>query len=219
MTLFGEGPEFDRREVLGLGLRGAGLVSVAGFVGACGGATTTARQPSGVAGPVPGAPAPGAPAQTPGPSGSGTPKRGGTLTVGVISGGASETVNPFKWINQSDLIRTIALYNGLYQVGNGGVVPRLAKSAEPNKDGTVWTLQLREGVHWHDGKPFSADDVLYTMRTWKDPAHNYFAPTALALIDLSHVRKRDPLTIEVPMTRAFAELEAILANPYASIVQ
>jgi peptide/nickel transport system substrate-binding protein len=224
MTLFGEGAGFDRREVLGLGLRGAGLVSVAGIVGACGGATTTARPASGLAGPAPGAPAPGAPApgapaQTPGPSGSGTPKRGGTLTVGVISGGASETVNPFKWINQSDLIRTTALYNGLYQVGNGGVVPRLATSAEPNKDGTVWTLHLREGVRWHDGKPFSADDVLYTMNTWKDPTQNYMAPTALPIIDLNHVRKRGPLTVEVPMTRPFAPFQAILSAPQAYIVQ
>jgi MarR-like DNA-binding transcriptional regulator SgrR of sgrS sRNA len=42
--------------------------------------------------------------------------------------------------------------------------PALALSAEHNRDATVWTLRLRDGVHWHDGKAFGADDVVYTVK-------------------------------------------------------
>lgn len=38
----------------------------------------------------------------------------------------------------------------------------LATSWEPNDDATVWTFTLREGVTWHDGEPFTADDVKFT---------------------------------------------------------
>ena len=38
----------------------------------------------------------------------------------------------------------------------------LAVSWEPNEDATVWTFNLREGVTWHDGEPFTAQDLKFT---------------------------------------------------------
>lgn len=40
--------------------------------------------------------------------------------------------------------------------------PCLASSVETDEAGTVWRFQLREGVSWHDGRPFDAGDVLFT---------------------------------------------------------
>ncbi len=40
--------------------------------------------------------------------------------------------------------------------------PALAHSWERSEDGLVWTFHLRKGVKWSDGKPFSADDVLFS---------------------------------------------------------
>jgi len=42
------------------------------------------------------------------------------------------------------------------------IVPDLATDWSWNEDGTELTLPLREGVKWHDGKPFSASDVKCT---------------------------------------------------------
>jgi peptide/nickel transport system substrate-binding protein len=209
MTHAGENPGIDRRELLKWGVRGIGLLSMAPLIGACGNASGSGPPTTSGEGP----------ALSAGPSGSGQPKRGGTLTVGVISGGSSETLNPQKGVSAGDYIRAFAMYDGLYFIGNGGPQPGLAVSAEPNKDGTVWTLQLRSGVHWHDGKPFTADDVLYTMHTWKDANQAFFSPTALAVIDLNGVRKRGPLTVEVPLTRAFAQFTDVIASPFALVIQ
>ena len=41
----------------------------------------------------------------------------------------------------------------------GEAVPYLAKSVEPNADFTEWTITLRDGVTFHDGKPLDADAV------------------------------------------------------------
>lgn len=42
--------------------------------------------------------------------------------------------------------------------------PLLATGAEPNEDFTSWTVTLRDGVTWHDGEPFTAEDVAFTYR-------------------------------------------------------
>ena len=43
------------------------------------------------------------------------------------------------------------------------IAPGLALKWTPNADGTVWTFDLRQNVKWHDGTPFTADDVVATM--------------------------------------------------------
>ena len=45
--------------------------------------------------------------------------------------------------------------------------PWLATSAEPNEDRTQWTVKLRPGVAWHDGVPFTAEDVKFTFEKMK----------------------------------------------------
>jgi peptide/nickel transport system substrate-binding protein len=46
--------------------------------------------------------------------------------------------------------------------------PLLAESAEPNEDLTAWTVTLRQDVTWHDGEPFTAEDVAFTYRYFTD---------------------------------------------------
>ena len=40
-----------------------------------------------------------------------------------------------------------------------------------NADATQWHIKLRPDVTWHDGKPFTADDVIYTLKGWGSPAN------------------------------------------------
>ncbi|HWH35230.1 MAG TPA: ABC transporter substrate-binding protein [Acidimicrobiales bacterium] len=48
--------------------------------------------------------------------------------------------------------------------------PWLATGAEPSEDNSSWTVRLREGVTWHDGEPFTADDVAFSFQYFKDIA-------------------------------------------------
>jgi ABC-type transport system substrate-binding protein len=54
-----------------------------------------------------------------------------------------------------------ALY--AYEVGGTATHPALAESCEPNEDLSVWTCSLRQGVTFHDGSPFDANDVVATF--------------------------------------------------------
>jgi peptide/nickel transport system substrate-binding protein len=51
----------------------------------------------------------------------------------------------------------------------GGLRPLLAESWEMQEDGKVWIFHLREGVKWHDGEPFTADDVVFSFNAYADP--------------------------------------------------
>ena len=46
--------------------------------------------------------------------------------------------------------------------------PWLATGAEPSEDFRTWTVTLRDGVHWHDGTPFTAADVAFTFQYFAD---------------------------------------------------
>ncbi|MFG1292262.1 ABC transporter substrate-binding protein [Xanthobacter versatilis] len=96
-----------------------------------------------------------------------TPKRGGTLSAiiqpePVILTAALNTAAPTG-------IVTGSIFDGLVDYdSNLRPVPALAESWETAMDGLTFTLHLRGGVKWHDGKPFTSADVKWTLEeVWK----------------------------------------------------
>lgn len=65
------------------------------------------------------------------------------------------------------------IFNGLLRVSsNMEMVPDLAESFEASPDGKRYTFTLRKDVQWHDGQPFTAADVAFTMDVLLDPKTN-----------------------------------------------
>lgn len=52
----------------------------------------------------------------------------------------------------------------------GELRPMLAESVEMLEDGKAYLVRLREGVTWHDGAPFTARDVVFSINAYADPA-------------------------------------------------
>jgi peptide/nickel transport system substrate-binding protein len=187
--------DLSRRDLLRYGAAGAIGLATTSALAACGGSSGGSGGGSGGGG--------SQPKISPGPARGGTPVKGGILTVGALSGGQSETLNPGVTALMPDMVRVFSLYDPLFIQVPGGVAPGLATAAEANKDATAWTLKLRDGVTWHDGKSFTADDVVYTIKSWGTKASQY-QTQATALIDLRNVRKIDRLTVHVPLKRPAA---------------
>jgi peptide/nickel transport system substrate-binding protein len=58
------------------------------------------------------------------------------------------------------------LYDGLLRIGADGLIePGLALGYELDPTGTSYIFELRRNVFWHDGRPLSVDDVVFTLRT------------------------------------------------------
>lgn len=69
---------------------------------------------------------------------------------------------------------TRQMFEGLFDTspmpdGTVGVIPELAESLELSEDGLSATVKLRRGVLWHDGEPFTAEDVKFTFDAVLDP--------------------------------------------------
>lgn len=145
-------------------------------------------------------------------------QRGGTLRLGVIGSGGAETLSVATALGQADWSRIHSLYDRLYLMDRSGApVPALAESGEHDGTAKVWTFRLRDGVVFHDGKPLTADDLMYSIQTWKTP-ESYFNPVVSPIIDFSALRKRDRLTVEVPLKLPVADLPSLLVYLYGSII-
>lgn len=84
----------------------------------------------------------------------------------------------------------ILLFNGLTaHDGDNQVVPCLAKSWDFDEAGCTYTFHLEENVKWHDGEPFTAEDVKFTIEAIMDPengsenAPNYEDVEEITVVD------------------------------------
>lgn len=158
------------------------------------------------------------------PSGTGTddegatPKRGGRLRAAFAGGGASETLDPHLANLFADVARAKALFDKLADYGADlSAQPRLATRWEPNKTLDRWQVTLREAT-FHDGKPVTAADVLYSYRRIADPQQAFRAKASLEPIDLDASRATGERTVEFVLKRPTAEFPNILAAFGAYIV-
>jgi peptide/nickel transport system substrate-binding protein len=105
------------------------------------------------------------------------PVPGGQVVEAVA--GTAGPLNPLfeQEANEKDIDSLI--YQGLTTVNaNQQVVGLLARDWQVSSDGLTYTFNLRPGVRWADGKPFSADDVMFTFNVLQSP--DYLQPTAQA---------------------------------------
>lgn len=152
-----------------------------------------------------------------GSAGSGSPRPGGTLTLGASGGGAGDTLDAQNLLTNADYARCFALYEPLVSINaKGEVVNVLADSIEPNADATQWTIRVRNGVTTHAGKPFGADDVIFSLK--RIVANNLPGSPLLQSLDLNGAKAVDKQTVTLPCARPFGILREALANFYMFMV-
>jgi peptide/nickel transport system substrate-binding protein len=155
---------------------------------------------------------------SPGSAGGGTPKRGGRLRAAFAGGGASETLDPHLANLFADVARAKALFDKLADYGADlSAQPRLATKWESNKTLDRWQVTLRKAT-FHDGRPVTAEDVLYSYRRIADPKQAFRAKASLEPIDLDASRATGERGIEFVLKRPTAEFPNVLAAFGAYIV-
>jgi peptide/nickel transport system substrate-binding protein len=122
-----------------------------------------------------------------------TPVAGGTLTIGHI--GDVDNYDPLTdGLDQFQNYGRLLIFGSLTTyAADSSLIGDLATAW--NLDGTNWVFTLREGVTWHDGTPFTADDVAYTFTRAQDAAVGSF--TLPMVGDTTTWEVVDPLTFKV----------------------
>ncbi len=108
------------------------------------------------------------------------------------------------------------VFEGLVEADSeGGFGPDLATSWEVLEDGRRWRFHLREGVEFHDGRPFTAADVVWTFGTMLDGT--VASPKRGALAMVESVESAGPLTVDFRLSRPYGALLPNLTS-YLGIV-
>jgi len=144
------------------------------------------------------------------------PVRGGHMKIAGWSASTADTLDPAKASNATDYTRCCSVYNRLtYIDGSGRTTMELAESIE-SADAKVWTVELRKGVTFHDGKSLTADDVVFSLKRHLDPAVGSKV-NAIAK-QIADVKSVGPTTAEITLAAANADLPTILALHHFMIV-
>lgn len=143
-------------------------------------------------------------------------KFGGTFVSSTIGEGP-KTFNPFNSKDNISSQMSEIMYDGLVTTDpvTGDTIPKLAKSFTVN--GKEYIVKLRHGIKWSDGKPITADDVVFT---WQNIILDGFGNTSIRdsiVIDgkLPTVEKIDNYTVKFVTPEPFAPFLRMLSSPIA----
>ena len=147
------------------------------------------------------------------------PKRGGTFRLGVSGGSAKDFIDGQNIVTRPDQARivtgweTLVVFDSNFKLKFDGLAEEItAKTAD------VWTIRVRDGIEFHNGKSLGADDVRYSLQRLVNPKLGLFGGAALSSIDPKRIKKLDKRTIRLFLKRKDALILDALGQYIAGIV-
>ncbi|MUN40923.1 ABC transporter substrate-binding protein [Actinomadura litoris] len=147
---------------------------------------------------------------SPGGEGGGS---GGTLRVGVVASTIS-TLGAYSNLRSQDFyVRNAAMFEPLaHRTKGGGYQWALATGMTHNKENTEWTVKLRPNVKFHDGSPFSADDVVAVFKRVLDKKNALIERNYIDEIDPKGIEKVDDLTVRFKLPEPYGAFQFAVTN-------
>mgnify|MGYP000980115603 CR=1 FL=1 len=139
------------------------------------------------------------------------PKQGGNFRIGTADYSSADSINPALSETRMSMNLQWQVRNNLIEVAPGGkLVPELAESWEGSSDAKTWTFKLRKGVEFHNGKSFTADDVVYSLNLHRKPdtksnAKPFFAP-------VSDIKATGPHEVVVELSEGNVGFPSVLCH-------
>jgi peptide/nickel transport system substrate-binding protein len=146
-------------------------------------------------------------------------RNGGSLRIGVQGGGANDSIDAHIPATIPDISRVFQLYEPLADRDiKSDFELVLAESIEPEQGAKAWTIRLKPGITFHNGKPVTADDVLFSLGRIIDPKDPKTGAASIGYIDLDRSRKLDKRTVRLQLKFANVGFPDDLGQYFNSIV-
>lgn len=140
--------------------------------------------------------------------------------AGVEASGSNNSLDPARQPGSQNSLNVNAVYDRLTTTDDyWKVLPSLATSWKPSKGGRVWTFQLRRGVRFHNGKPFTSADVVYTFRRAIDPKSGSEGASQMTFLKRSGIQAVGPYAVRFTTAKPVAELPLLITNKSTFIIQ
>ena len=151
-------------------------------------------------------------AQTPGAP---TPKKGGTLVVGMSQDLPGLDPHPSTSTITYQVLSLV--FQGLVDFDRDFKIrPVLAESWTTSADGKTWTFKLRKNVKFHNGRALTASDVKFSLDRILDPKTAARGKGSLAIIE--SIQVVDPQTVRVLLARPSGAFLSRIAGTYQAIL-
>ncbi len=129
---------------------------------------------------------------------------GGTLTVGLLANNEPASLNPLLLSYTAATDVHDKLFLRLHRFDKGmNIVPELARSWKFSEDFRELTYYLRRNVKWSDGRPVTAEDVVYTYRLMMDPKIRYARAGQLQFVE--SVEAVDQSAVKFRFNRVYSD--------------
>ncbi|HEV7912183.1 MAG TPA: ABC transporter substrate-binding protein, partial [Albitalea sp.] len=199
--------DMTRREALRKAIAGGAALSASGLLAACGGSSggssSGASSSSGAA---------AAPAKL---------RTGGVLRIGATGGGAKDTIDAHLPTTDPDIMRQWNMYESLAvrSPDFSKLDMLVAESIEPvGAKPNAWTVRLKDGIEFHNGKTVGADDVIFSLKRITDPKAPKTGNSSLSYIDRDNLKKIDERTVRIPLKLTNAAFPDDLGQYFNAIV-
>lgn len=142
-------------------------------------------------------------------------KTGGTLRVGLAAGGVDDTLDALAPLTLADNARWMQLFETILINDPETLAsnPNLATEFAPNKTGDAWTIRLKDGIEFHNGKTATIDDLIFTLNLSRTAAIGGVGPFFDKLIDWENIKKHDDLSATFQLNRPFSVLDSLFSQP------
>jgi peptide/nickel transport system substrate-binding protein len=150
-----------------------------------------------------------------------TPKRGGTFRLGVSGGSASDFIDGQNIVTRADQARIVTAWETLvgfdsnFKLVFNGLAEELAPE---NNNAAVWTIRVRDGIEFSNGKSLGAADVKYSLQRLVNPKLKLFGGAALSSLDPNKIKILDKRTVRLFLKRKDVTILDALGQYVAGIV-
>ena len=176
------GDGVTRRQVLRGAAAASAVLAGGGLLAGCGSSGGSSSAATGSAAPT------------------GAIKPGGNLRVGTTGGGAQDSIDAHFATSDPDISRLHQLYEPLaVRDPDFNLQMLLAESMTPGATPDVWTVKLRPGITFHNGKPVTADDVIFSLQRIINPKKPGTGAASIGYVDLARTKKIDNQTVSVAL--------------------
>jgi len=147
------------------------------------------------------------------------PVQGGRLRLAVNVGGTGDTLDPAKSGTTIDGSRLNGLYDCLTRYDENNIPqPYLAKEWTGSPDGKTWTFRLQDKATWHDGRPVTAEDVVFTFKRNIDPEVGATARNTLSPLVGGDVVAVDAKTVRFDLPNAYVDWPAVCGSLWTHVL-